>query len=140
MPQKIHDFCTKTNQPAPESPGEFIRTCLESLALTYRKTIDGLEDILGRRLSTIHIVGGGTQNELLNQMTADATNRQVITGPIEATAIGNILVCAIAKGDLKNLAEARQVVKNSFPVQPYTPQNTNAWNDAYARYRQILSN
>jgi rhamnulokinase len=138
MPKKIHDFCTKTNQPTPQSPGEFIRTCLESLALTYRKTIEGLEDILGRRLSTIHIVGGGTQNELLNQMTADATHRQVITGPIEATAIGNMLVCAIAKGDLKNLAEARQVIKNSFPVQPYTPTNANAWNDAYARYRTIL--
>jgi rhamnulokinase len=138
MPQKIKDFCRKTNQPVPESSGEYVRTCLESLALTYRKTIEGLEDILGRKLATIHIVGGGTQNELLNQMTADATNRQVITGPIEATAIGNMLVCAIAKGDLKNLAEARQVVKNSFPVKPYTPKETNAWNDAYARYRTIL--
>ena len=138
MPQKIADFCAQTHQPAPSSPGEFIRTCLESLALTYRMTIEGLEEVLGRRISTIHIVGGGAQNELLNQMTADACARPVIAGPVEATAIGNMLVTAISLGDIKNLEEGRAVVKQSFDVKRYEPQNTQQWNDAYARYHTAL--
>jgi sugar (pentulose or hexulose) kinase len=139
MPQKIAAFCAKTNQPAPSSPGEFVRTCLEGLALTYRKTIEGLEDVLGRRIGVIHIVGGGTQNELLNQMTADACNRPVVTGPVEATAIGNMLVTAIAMGDVKDLAEARAIVRNSFDVKRYEPKNAAAWDEAYGRYRQVLT-
>ena len=138
MPDKIAAFCRKTGQTAPASPGETVRTCLESLALTYRKTIEGLEDVLGRRIAVIHIVGGGTQNELLNQMTADACNRPVVAGPVEATAIGNMLVTAIALGDIKNLGEGRAIVKASFDVKRYEPKDTAAWDDAYARYRKVL--
>ena len=130
-------FCNKTNQPTPSSPGEYVRTCLESLALTYRKTLEGLEDVLGRRIAVIHIVGGGTQNELLNQMTADACNRPVITGPVEATAIGNMLVTAIALGDLKDLAQGRELVRASFDVKRYEPRNTAAWDETYGRYRTL---
>ena len=138
MPRKIEEFCRKTNQKAPTTHGQFVRTCLDSLALTYRKTLEGLEDVLGRRIDTIHIVGGGTQNELLNQATADACGRPVVTGPVEATAIGNVLVQAMATGDIQSLAAARQVVRNSFDVKRYEPRETKMWDEAYGRYRGVV--
>jgi sugar (pentulose or hexulose) kinase len=138
MPQKIADFCAKTGQSAPASAGEVVRTCLESLALTYRKTIDGLEQVLGRKMGVIHVVGGGTQNELLNQMTADACNRPVVAGPVEATAIGNMLVTAIALGDIANLQEGRSIVRDSFDVKRYEPKNSQTWDDAFGRYQKVL--
>ncbi len=138
MPAKIAAFCQSTKQTAPENIGALVRTCLDSLALTYRRTLDGLEKVLGRPIKTIHIVGGGTQNELLNQMTADACNRTVITGPVEATAIGNVLVQALATGAVKDLAEARAIVAASFPVRRYTPGNTREWEAAYQRYSNLI--
>lgn len=138
MPIKIAEFCARTGQPVLASAGEFVRACLESLALTYRKTIEGLEDVLGRELEVIHIVGGGTQNQLLNQMTANATGKPVITGPVEATAIGNMLVTAIATGDIANLDQGREVVRNSFEVNRYEPKDQSAWDAAYERYRGML--
>jgi rhamnulokinase len=138
MPEKIAAFCQKTGQRTPASKGEFVRCCLDSLALTYRRTLEGLEDILGRRIETIHIVGGGTQNELLNQMTADATSRAVIAGPIEATGIGNVLVQAMAIGAIRSLQDARAVVRASFPVKRYDPRETTKWDEAYSRYRSVL--
>jgi rhamnulokinase len=137
MPRKIEAFCRQTGQTPPASIGATVRTCLDSLALTYRKTLEGLEDILGRRINTIHIVGGGTQNELLTQMTADGCGRTVIAGPVEATAIGNILVQAMATGDVKSLTDARQIVRNSFHVKRYEPRETAKWDEAYARYRAL---
>ena len=97
----------------------------------------GLEDVLGKKIGTIHIVGGGTQNELLNQMTADACGRTVVAGPIEATAIGNILVQAMATGDVKSLADARKIVRDSFEVKRYEPKDAKKWDAAYARYREV---
>jgi len=138
MPQKIEQFCKNSRQPVPSSPGAFIRTCLESLALTYRRTLEGLQDILGRQIEVIHIVGGGSQNELLNQMTADACGRTVIAGPAEATAAGNLLVQAMALGDIKSLAELRSIVRNSFEVKKYEPQNATAWDSAYSRFRELV--
>jgi rhamnulokinase len=137
MPRKVTEFCARTGQETPYSPGEFVRTCLEGLALTYRKTIEGLEDVLGNKIKVIHIVGGGTQNELLNQMTADACNRPVVAGPVEATAIGNMLVTAMALGDVKGLAEGREVVRSSFDVKRYEPGDTKQWDDAYAKYLKV---
>ena len=137
MPRKIDQFCRKTHQPVPVGHSQFVRTCLESLALTYRRTIDGLEDILGRRIGVIHIVGGGSRNELLNQMTADACGRRVVAGPVEATSMGNILVQAMAIGEVKSLADARTIVRHSFDVQRFEPQDTKPWDAAYERYRQI---
>ncbi|HYO09824.1 MAG TPA: rhamnulokinase family protein [Tepidisphaeraceae bacterium] len=137
MPVKIADYCRKTGQTPPGSVGAVVRTCLDSLALTYRKTLEGLEDILGRRINTIHIVGGGTQNELLTQMTADACGRTVVAGPVEATAIGNILVQAMATGDVKSLADARAIVRESFDVKRYEPRDTAKWDEAYERYRAL---
>jgi rhamnulokinase len=137
MPQKIDRFCEQTRQPKPSNRGDYVRTCLDSLALTYRRTLEGLEDVLGRRIKTIHIVGGGTQNELLSQMTADACNRAVVAGPVEATAIGNILVQAMATGDVKTLAHARGVIRNSFEVKRHEPRPDRKWDEAYARYREV---
>lgn len=139
MPGKIERFCIKTKQETPSTRGEYVRTCLDSLALTYRRTLEGLEDILGRKIKTIHIVGGGCQNLLLNQMTADACGRTVVAGPIEGTAIGNILVQAMATGQVKTLADARAIVRNSFNVKTYEPNDTAKWDKAYARYREIIA-
>jgi rhamnulokinase len=137
MPKKIAEYCTKTGQRVPALPGEFVRTCLDSLALAYRKTLDGLEDVLGRRMNVIHIVGGGTQNELLTQMAADACGRTVIAGPVEATAIGNILVQAMATGDVKSIADLRAIVRNSFDVKRYEPRETGKWDAAYEKFKQL---
>jgi len=138
MPIKIEEFCRQTGQRPPNTRGEFVRTCLDSLALTYRKTLEGMEDVLGRKVGVIHIVGGGSQNELLNQITADACDRPVVAGPIEATAIGNILVQAMATGDIKSLAEARGVVLESFEVKRYEPLQVKRWEQAYVRFKEIL--
>ena len=137
MPRKIADYCRQSNQRIPTSPGEFVRACLDSLALAYRKTLEGLEDVLGRRMNVIHIVGGGTQNELLTQMAADACGRTVIAGPIEATAIGNILVQAMASGDVKSIADLRAIVRNSFDVKRYEPRDTAKWDAAYEKFKQL---
>jgi len=139
MPRKIEEFCKKTRQRPPGSRGEFVRACLDSLALTYRKTLEGLEDVLGRRIGAIHVVGGGCQNELLNQMTADACNRPVLAGPVEATAAGNILVQAMATGDVQSLEEARAIVHASFEVKRFEPHEPKLWDKAYERYQRITS-
>jgi rhamnulokinase len=137
MPAKIDRYCDATHQPRPSNVGEYVRAGLESLALAYRRTVEGLEDVLGRRIGVIHIVGGGTQNTLLNQMTADATGRQVIAGPVEATAIGNILVQAMAVGDIRSLSDARAIVRASFDMQRYEPRDTASWDRAYSRFGEL---
>jgi rhamnulokinase len=137
MPGKIERFCASTKQRTPSTRGEFIRTCLESLALAYRQTLEGLEQMLGRKIAVIHIVGGGSQNELLNQMTADACGRTVIAGPVEATAAGNVLVQAMAVGLVKSLAEARAIVRASLETRQFTPNNTGKWDDAFERFRML---
>ena len=139
MPEKIIAFCHETGQPAPTTPGEFTRCILESLALLYRRTLEQLEACTGQSVTTLHIVGGGSQNLLLNQFSANATGRTVITGPAEATATGNILIQALALGQLKNLAELRQVVRNSFAVQTYQPQDAAEWAQAYVRFQKLTA-
>lgn len=133
MEEKIRDFCAATGQPQPETVGEVARCIYESLALKYRWALERLEEIKGARIESFNIVGGGIQNQLLNQMAADATNRPVTTGPIEGAAIGNLLMQAMALGELKNLEELRQVVRNSEPVHTYEPHHTQAWEDAYGK-------
>jgi rhamnulokinase len=134
MPAALADFCRRTGQPAPSDPGAVVRCALESLALRYRWVLERLEALLGRRLDTVHVVGGGSQNELLCQLTADACNRPVLAGPVEATAIGNVLIQAIGIGMLGSLAEAREVVRRSFEVRTYTPNNPEVWNGPYERF------
>lgn len=137
MPGKIERYCASTSQPAPGEPGQYVRACLESLALCYRRTLEGLEDVLGRRMEVIHVVGGGSQNDLLNQMTADACSRPVIAGPAEATAVGNVLAQAMAVGRLGSLQEMRRVVRSSFELRRFEPRDVAPWDGAYQRYRQL---
>jgi len=134
MPDEIAGWCRETGQPVPETPGQYVRCCLESLALKYRWTLEKLEALRESRIDTLHIVGGGTQNTLLNQFAADALNRRVVTGPVEATAAGNILTQALGNGELKNLDEVRAVIRNSFELQTYVPGETGPWDEAYARF------
>ncbi len=137
MPAAIRAFCARTGQPEPQSVGATVRCALESLALKYRWVLERLEEIRGRRLETIHIVGGGSQNRILNQLAADATGRPVVAGPVEATAIGNVLMQAIGLGHLGSLAESREVVRRSFAVETFTPHPAAGWEEAYARYLQV---
>jgi rhamnulokinase len=138
MPARIQKYCMRTNQPVPETKGAIVRCALESLALKYRWVLDRLEEMLGYRLEPIHIIGGGTQNRLLNQLTADATRRSVVAGPIEATAIGNVLMQAIALGHLKSLDEARAVVRYSFKPETYQPQPSSEWDTAYEKLIEFV--
>jgi len=137
MPEKIAAFCRETSQPVPAKPGEFARTILESLALTYAQTLAELEKITGRKIGKLHIVGGGTRNALLNQLTADATGITVITGPVEATAIGNILIQALSLGHLKSAADLRRLVEKSFPTQTFTPGAKLISDAARRRFHQL---
>jgi rhamnulokinase len=139
MAAEIRAFCVRTGQTPPDSVGAFIRCCLESLALKYRWVVERLEEVRGKSIDTIHVVGGGTQNRLLCQLTADATRRTVIAGPVEATAIGNILMQALGMGHIGSLEQARTVVRNSFALDTYTPAtNAEPWNAAYQRLLALL--
>ena len=122
MPRKIADFCRETAQPVPTTTGEYVRLILESLALTYARSLRTLEKLTARRIDTLHIVGGGSQSLLLNQLSADATGCTVITGPVEGTAIGNVLIQALALGQIESPAHLRRIVETSFPTQTYKPQ------------------
>jgi rhamnulokinase len=138
MPSVIQNFCARTNQYVPETKGEIVRCALESLALKYRWVIERLEEMLGRRFDVLHIIGGGAQNVVLSQFTANAINKPVITGPIEATAIGNLLVQAMALGEVGSVVEIREVIRNSFPTKVYEPENTDKWDEAYERFVKLL--
>jgi rhamnulokinase len=138
MPNKIREFCKNTNQPVPESKGEVVRCIAQSLALKYRKTVESLQDILGKELPVIHMVGGGIKDTMLCQFTANATGKEVMAGPVEATSIGNLMVQAMALGEVKTLREVRQIVKKSFPTTIYEPQDVNAWNEAYEKFKKIV--
>ena len=137
MPASIRAFCARTGQREPKTKGEMVRCALESLALKYRWVLDKLEVMAGEPLEVIHIVGGGCQNRLLCQLAADATQRPVVAGPVEATATGNVLMQALARGRLGSLAEARELVRRSFEVVTYEPGSVAGWDEAYARYLTI---
>jgi rhamnulokinase len=138
MPEKIRSYCKKTGQRTPKSEGEILRVVFESLALKYRWVLERLEELSSKKFSPIHIIGGGTKNRLLNQFTADATRRTVVTGPVEATAIGNVLMQAIGLGDVASLEDARVIVRNSFKVEEYIPALDNRWDDAYTKLLDFL--
>ena len=138
MPERIRQYCQRTDQHVPQTKGEVLRVALESLALKYRWVLERTEELSGKRLTPIHIIGGGTKNRLLNQLTADATNRTVVTGPVEATAIGNLLMQAIGLGHLGSLADAREVVRNSFDVEEYHPGNREGWDEAYQKLLKLM--
>jgi len=138
MPRAIRDFCAKTGQGVPQDEGAVLRCALDSLAMKFRHVLGMCEELAGGRIETIHIVGGGTQNRLLCQAAADASGRRVVAGPVEATAIGNIMMQAVADGAVSSIAEAREVVRRSFDVEQYEPRNTAAWDDAYPRFLKVV--
>jgi len=140
MPEKIQNFCRRTNQPVPETKGQIMRCVYESLALKYRWTLERLEELSGHKVDALHIVGGGTQNKLLNQFVANAIQQPVICGPVEATAIGNMLMQAVALGALKDQAAGRQVVKDSFPTEDFLPQagSKAQWDAAYEKFLTFM--
>ncbi len=137
MPVVIRELCVETNQACPKLPGEFVRCALVSLALEYRMTLEALNGIWSESIDRIHIVGGGTRNELLCQFTANATGLPVIAGPIEASAIGNLLLQARAMGHIGTLEDAREVVRLSFELREYEPRDTSRWDDTFERYKKI---
>lgn len=137
MPEAIRQFCVRTGQAAPDTHGAIIRCALESLALRYRQVLQSLEGLTGGRLETIHIVGGGTRNQLLCQLAADACRRTVVAGPIEATAIGNVMIQAIAAGHVDSIAQARGIIRDSFEVRQYEPRDPDRWDDAFQRFKDL---
>jgi rhamnulokinase len=138
MPKAIREYCQRTGQPVPADEGAILRCALESIAMKFRFVFERCEKLVGRRIEVIHIVGGGTQNRQLCQAAADACGRPVLAGPIEATAIGNLMMQAVAWGDVGSIAEAREVIRTSFPVDRYEPQNQSAWEEAYGRFLRLV--
>ena len=137
MPQKVVENCLKNGQPVPENPAEITRCILESLALSYRKTLEQLRELTRRPISTLHIVGGGCKNQLLNQFAADATGCAVLAGPVECTAIGNVLIQAITLGHIPSLQSGREIVGQSFPLVRYDPQQRARWENAYVKFKEF---
>jgi rhamnulokinase len=138
MPVAIQEYCSRTGQKVPNSEGAIVRCALESLALRYRMVLGYLEELTGGRIDTIHIVGGGSQNRLLNQFAADACHRRVVAGPVEATALGNLTLQAVTAGDLASIGDAREVVRQSFDVAEFRPNNPHPWDEAYGRFLKLV--
>ncbi|MFO0807358.1 MAG: rhamnulokinase family protein [Gemmataceae bacterium] len=138
MPQAIADFARRHAQPAPVDPGATVRSCLESLALKYRYVLEKLESLVGKQFTAIHVVGGGCQNRLLCQWTSDACNRPVVAGPVEATALGNVLVQMMGLKLIGTLADARTIVRQSVDVTTYEPREPHRWEQAYGRFLNLI--
>ena len=137
MTGAMAEFCRESNQPIPATPGAFVRCALESLALLYHRTLRDLERLTGHRIKQLHIVGGGSRNPLLNQFAANATQLPVLAGPVEATAAGNVLVQAIALGEVPSLSAAREIVAASMPVQRIEPRDRAEWERAFDRFGKL---
>ena len=138
VPAAIRGFCREHGEPEPRDEGEVIRCCLESLALKNRWVVDGLEEVTGRRIETLRVVGGGSRNRLLCRLTADACGRRVVAGPAEATALGNVLVQAIATGHLPDVAAGREVIARSERLEVYEPHPGRGWDAAFTRLQALL--
>jgi rhamnulokinase len=137
MPEKIADFCRETNQPVPASHGAYVRCIYESLALFYRATLRKLERLTGKKIEKLHIVGGGSKDATLNQFAANALKIPVFAGPAECAALGNLLVQAITLGHVASHAAAREIVRNSFELKMFTPQDAEQWDAAATRFEKL---
>jgi rhamnulokinase len=138
MPAVIIEYCRQHGQPAPQNEGELVRCILESLALKYRCVMEKMNGMIPSPVKKLHIVGGGSQNQLLNQFTANAIGLPVLAGPVEATAIGNILVQAVAQKVISSIEDGRQMVAKSYPLQSYEPQNTQQWDETYEQNKHLF--
>ena len=139
MPRRIVEYCHRTSQPTPATDAEIMATVYISLAYKYRYVLEQLIAVSSQPVDRLHIIGGGSRNALLNQMTADAIGRPVIAGPAEATAIGNAIVQLIAIGELSSVAEARALLAESDELRAFEPRNRAAWDDNYARFCALLA-
>ena len=137
MPKRIKEFCERTGQTVPETPGDVIRCAAQSLAFKIAMSVDGMEETLGRKINKIHMVGGGIKDTMVCKFTANASGRPVIAGPVEATSTGNAIMQLIALGKIKDIKEARRIIKNSFPVKVYEPENSAEWKAAYEKFKNI---
>lgn len=137
MPRAIAEYCSRTEQPVPETPGAFVRCILESLALKYRYIFAKTEQVSGKSFSGLHMVGGGINNKLLCQWTANALKKPVWAGPTEGSAIGNVVVQYMALGEIEDIREARKLIRDSFDIQTYQPQQQEDWDKAYQLFLQI---
>ncbi|HEX9970566.1 MAG TPA: rhamnulokinase family protein [bacterium] len=138
MLEAIREYCRNNGQAIPDNPADLTRSILEGLALKYRFIFDQIKQVYPHPINRIHIIGGGTQNNLLSQFTADATGIPVVAGPIEATVIGNIMVQAMGLGLVKSHSDIRKIIANSFELEKYVPQDTNKWDEAYDRFVNII--
>jgi len=137
MPEKIADYCARTNQPSPATQAQYIRCIIDSLALLYGENLRQLRNLTGSKIDRIHIVGGGSRNALLNQATATATRCEVLAGPVEATAMGNILSQAFALKSINSIEEARQIVRNSISIETYAPERSEKWEEAERKFEEL---
>jgi len=138
MIKAIRQYCKSRYNKVPKTIGEISRTIFESLALSYKHVLNIIEDIIQKEVNILYIIGGGSQNSLLNQFTSNALNLIVSVGSIEATAISNILVQAITLDKIDNVSELQTIVRSSFPIKEYLPKNTNLWEKAYDSYLRII--
>jgi rhamnulokinase len=139
MIEKIQSFCRRTSQPVPSDAPSLARCILESLALSYATHLDQLSILLNKKLEVLHVVGGGSRNHLLNQFTANASGLRVTAGPVEATALGNLLIQAIAAGELGSLAELRAVIRRSYSIDEFVPQETASWSEGKEKFTKITT-
>lgn len=139
MESAIRKYCMDTNQPVPETRGQIVRCIFESLALRYRQVLDDLRGLASQPIETLHVIGGGSRNELLNQFTANAVGIPVVAGPSEATALGNVMMQAMAIGEAADVPGMRKLIHNSIPLKTYQPQNMENWGQAYIHFKNIVS-
>ena len=137
MPKAMQEYCRETNQPVPETEGELMRCARESLALKYRETMLALNELTGEKIEVLHIVGGGSKDVLLNQMTADLCGVPVMTGPVEGTVIGNLLTQARADGELAGLSELREAVRSSSVIRTFEPEKSSKWEAGIAKFEEL---
>lgn len=138
MQQAIKDYCHRTGQPVPETRGQIVRCIFESLSLRYRQVLDDLRALSPRPIETLHVIGGGSRNELLNQWTANAVGIPVVAGPSEATAIGNVMLQALAGGEAQDVTSMRKLVAASVPLKTFQPQDAVLWDKAYSQFKHII--
>ena len=140
MEQSIKTYCTLHHQPVPVTRGQIVRCIFESLALRYRQVLDNLRSLSPRPVEALHVIGGGSRNDLLNQWTANAVNIPVVAGPSEATAIGNVMIQALAADDAKDVTSMRQLINRSISLKTFQPQDMEVWDAAYLHFKQMTSN
>ncbi|MDL2211090.1 rhamnulokinase, partial [Bacteroides sp. OttesenSCG-928-M17] len=139
MKEAIQQYCRKSGQPVPESCGEVVRCIFESLSLRYREVLGDLKKLSAHPIAVLHVIGGGSKNDLLNQFTANSIGLPVVAGPSEATAIGNIMMQAIASGAASNIGEIRRMINRSIPLHSFEPQDKAVWDEAFDKYLKVIN-